>query len=1112
MALLRRIGSFLALAALLIGAPAALVRLGFYDWGRVSLWSTADVRVLLGVLTVVGWAAWAAFTASVVAEAARFATSGRLRPRLPGLRAPQALAALLLAGMLASGPASVNVAQALPAAGAGDASPGGVVGGRPGGEPAGTPASAESGATADADALSVGVEEPGGAAGMAAGEAPEASLVHVVDAGDDLWTLAERYYGSGQEWARIVRANPDVLAEPTAELPVGVPLAIADPVEHYVVRKGDMLRTIAARVLGDEARWPELRRLNSELISDPDHIEVGWVLRVPAGESARTGGSARSGGSTRTPKDARPAPAPAPTPTASTPTQPPAPAAPVEAATPDGAAPTPLGDDRRAEGTADPQNDHQGDRQNAPAPAGADPALVAGVVGGLGALAAGGVVAALARRRLATARARGLGRRTAEVSDELRRFETALGLRSSGVVLTRGSAPRRALDESPRAIDQPSRAMNQPSPAADESAETAERTHPVAGPTRGVLGQPSEPAASPGRQASADTLDPDAVATAVAAALGEAASRGRNRRATQPAGATRPTGRAAPDASLDRTALIARVMRILAADWWARRRPAPTLELAVVDDAGITFSFADPPDAAPAGLTHDAGRIRASWDALATLPDARHPVAYPALVTLGADDDGRLVMVDLCAAGVLGVRGASAEAISAMLVELTGSPWSDELSVRAVTPDDRFVRAAAVEEVRCLPDVASGLREVERQAAQRRGLLELCGDAYDALRLDPDRADAWAPWVAVFERPVTAEQLARLEQAAEAERLGLAVVVGVTDDQAIGAGAWSVSDDERPVGVLEPEGLTLAAQTIPRHALEAVADLYERADAVDERPAPWWKEQPDAAPTSPPATTNPDDVKVVTLRPARAATGPRLRLFGPVRLEGARGEAPSRAAGRCLEYCAWLLTHPGSTSLDMSRGLFIADGTRRSNLSRLRTWLGASPAGEPYLPEAHSGRIALHPAVSSDWAELQALVARGVNHAGVERLRAALDLVEGAPLADAAPGQWAWAEGLRTEMAALVRDAGVVLARAAPLRQDAALARWACERALAAAPDDELLLAELMRAASALGDADGVRSAGRRLASLADDGHELRPETVALSQELLEGRRRTRRA
>ena len=65
MALLRRIGSFLALAALLFGAPAALVRLGFYDWGRVSLWSTADVRVLLGVLTVVGWAAWAAFTANM---------------------------------------------------------------------------------------------------------------------------------------------------------------------------------------------------------------------------------------------------------------------------------------------------------------------------------------------------------------------------------------------------------------------------------------------------------------------------------------------------------------------------------------------------------------------------------------------------------------------------------------------------------------------------------------------------------------------------------------------------------------------------------------------------------------------------------------------------------------------------------------------------------------------------------------------------------------------------------------------------------------------------------------------------------------------------------------
>ena len=32
---------------------------------------------------------------------------------------------------------------------------------------------------------------------------------HVVQAGDDLWSLAERYYGNGRQWRKIAAANPD---------------------------------------------------------------------------------------------------------------------------------------------------------------------------------------------------------------------------------------------------------------------------------------------------------------------------------------------------------------------------------------------------------------------------------------------------------------------------------------------------------------------------------------------------------------------------------------------------------------------------------------------------------------------------------------------------------------------------------------------------------------------------------------------------------------------------------------------------------------------------------------------------------------------------------------
>src|SRR4029079_8647922 len=135
---------------------------------------------------------------------------------------------------------------------------------------------------------------------------------------------------------------------------------------------------------------------------------------------------------------------------------------------------------------------------------------------------------------------------------------------------------------------------------------------------------------------------------------------------------------------------------------------------------------------------------------------------------------------------------------------------------------------------------------------------------------------------------------------------------------------------------------------------------------------------------------------------------PVIRLLGPVDLTGAAGPTPPRAAKQCLEYCVWLLEPPGTSPQERALALAVAEGTRRSNMSRLRSWLGSDELGQPYLPDAYSGGILLHPSVSSDWQRLQILTGRGVNRTSVGGLEAALRLVRGAPLADAAPGQWHW--------------------------------------------------------------------------------------------------------
>jgi hypothetical protein len=240
---------------------------------------------------------------------------------------------------------------------------------------------------------------------------------------------------------------------------------------------------------------------------------------------------------------------------------------------------------------------------------------------------------------------------------------------------------------------------------------------------------------------------------------------------------------------------------------------------------------------------------------------------------------------------------------------------------------------------------------------------------------------------------------------------------------------------------------------------------------------------------------------------------PMLQLLGPIELLGAAGTLPPRAGKQCLEYCGWLLEHPGTTAMAMASALAVAEGTRRSNMSRLRTWLGSDPGGEPYLPDAYTGRIVLHPAVSSDWQRLQILTAPGVNRSTTAALKAALELVRGAPLADAAPGQWHWAEELRTDMISAVRDIGVELANRAIDAGDLDLARWAAARALVAAPGDELLMAARIRTEHQAGNVAETERLTLQVAAQARTlGVDLEPETVILLQEVMEGRVRARLA
>jgi nucleoid-associated protein YgaU len=50
----------------------------------------------------------------------------------------------------------------------------------------------------------------------------------------------------------------------------------------YTVKAGDTLSKIAKQIYGSEGQWKKIHAANADLIRDPDKIQPGWTLQLPA--------------------------------------------------------------------------------------------------------------------------------------------------------------------------------------------------------------------------------------------------------------------------------------------------------------------------------------------------------------------------------------------------------------------------------------------------------------------------------------------------------------------------------------------------------------------------------------------------------------------------------------------------------------------------------------------------------------------------------------------------------------------------------------------------------------------------------------------------------------
>lgn len=86
---------------------------------------------------------------------------------------------------------------------------------------------------------------------------------------------------SAEEREKVILAVGNVAGVAKVEDAIETPGSAPEPVFHTVV-KGDTLWKISEKTLGSGARYKEIFEANRPMLSDPDKIYPGQMLRIPA--------------------------------------------------------------------------------------------------------------------------------------------------------------------------------------------------------------------------------------------------------------------------------------------------------------------------------------------------------------------------------------------------------------------------------------------------------------------------------------------------------------------------------------------------------------------------------------------------------------------------------------------------------------------------------------------------------------------------------------------------------------------------------------------------------------------------------------------------------------
>lgn len=424
-----------------------------------------------------------------------------------------------------------------------------------------------------------------------------------------------------------------------------------------------------------------------------------------------------------------------------------------------------------------------------------------------------------------------------------------------------------------------------------------------------------------------------------------------------------------------------------------------------------------------------------------------HPAPYPALVSTGVDDEGRLWLLDLEAHGGAGLH-LPVGLLRHWVTELASNPWGS--SVELLVADQELSPLALLNPERVIlvdPELATLRVDALRDDANGRFATLL------DLRRDGAVEDATGP-VVVLGKVQTGEREGRGR-----DRVVL-MASGRRELLVEDAGGWSIADWDIPI---KPFGLDIAT-------FGSVAALLNDTEDVADVPAPDEAQSSDAGreargqkqtsllPAPDRAYLGAHDITLEDLARLAPSPGaaqrdetrsldpqldfdlaawhdpacrrPKVKVLGPVEVIATAGSRDGiRNVGGTVEFIVYLaLAERGVTKDRAAEDLGWSGATVQNRARDARRLMGLRPDGTDWLPDAARSEGArlrgvptyqLHEDVLMDADLLRRLRARAqaCGGEGAEDIAAALRLVEGEPFDQLRRGGYGWLlEGDRIDL------------------------------------------------------------------------------------------------